>query len=55
MAKWYVTVRLTGYIDAEVEADSYNEACDEATAIADESMAHGWDCDVLECWCEENN
>lgn len=55
MAKWNVIVKFTGYVDVEVEADSYNEACDKATAIADEKMVRSWDCDVEECWRDEDD
>lgn len=46
MAKWNVLVRFTGYVDVEVEADSFAEACAEATSIADRDEVNGWDCDV---------
>ena len=55
MAKWNVNVVFTGYVEVEVEADSYDEACEEATVIADTDMVHGWDCDVEDCWCEEDD
>ena len=55
MAKWNVNVVFTGYVEVEVEADSYEEACEEATVIADTDMVSGWDCDVEDCWCEEDD
>jgi bisphosphoglycerate-dependent phosphoglycerate mutase len=55
MAKWNVTVMFTGYVEVEVEADSYDEACEEATVIADTDMVHGWDCDIDDCWCEDED
>ena len=54
MAKWSVQVMFTGYVEVEVEADSYEEACEAATVIADTDMVDGWDCDVEDCWCEED-
>jgi len=55
MAKWNVTVMFTGYVEVEVEADSYEEACEEATVIADTDMVSGWDCDIEDCWCEDED
>ena len=55
MAKWTVQVMFTGYTEVEVEADSYEEACEEATMIAETDMVNGWDCDVEDCWCEEDD
>jgi hypothetical protein len=55
MAKWNVQVMFTGYVEVEVEADSYEEACEEATVITDTDMVHGWDCDIEDCWCEEDD
>lgn len=55
MAKWTVQVMFTGYTEVEVEADSYEEACEEATMIAEVDMVNGWDCDVEDYWCEEDD
>ena len=41
MAKWTVQVMFTGYTEVEVEADSYEEACEEATMIAETDMVNG--------------
>ena len=54
MARYNVLVRLTGYVDIEVEADSYSEACEEACLIADDAMVDGWDVDVEDCEREDD-
>ena len=54
MAKWRVRVVLAGCFEVEVEADSYEEACEEATDIADVNMVDDWDIDIDECWSEED-
>jgi hypothetical protein len=41
MAKWNVQVMFTGCVEVEVEADSYDEACEEAAVIADTDMVSG--------------
>lgn len=53
MAKWNVCVMLSGYVSVEVEADSYDEACAEATEIVDEDMVYDWDYDI-DC-CERDD
>ena len=55
MAKWCVRVVLAGCAEVEIEADSYNEACEEASAVVDVDMVDGWDVDIDECWREEDD
>ena len=55
MAKWRVRVVLAGCAEVEVEADSYEEACEEATDIADVNMVDDWDIDIDECWYGEDD
>ena len=55
MAKWRVRVVLAGCAEVEIEADSYNEACEKAAADVDVDMVDGWDVDVDECRCEEDD
>lgn len=55
MAKWRVRVVLAGCAEVEIEADSYNEACEEASAVVDVDMVDGWDIDIDECWSEEDD
>lgn len=54
MAKWNVQVMFTGYVEVEVEADSYDEACEEAIGMADTDMVSDWDCDVEDCEREDD-
>ena len=55
MAKWLVSVVLAGCAEVDVEADSYDEACEEATEIVDVDMVNGWDIDINECLYEEED
>ena len=55
MAKWRVRVVLAGCAEVEIEADSYYEACEEATEIADIDMINGWDIDIDECWLRDDD
>lgn len=53
MAKWFAQVEFTGYVDVEVEADSYREAVEEAKKIANPYDVDEWCCGVEDCWCED--
>ena len=55
MAKWRVRVILAGYAEVEIEADSYDEACEEAAADVDVDMVDDWYVDIDECWSEEDD
>ena len=55
MAKWCVRVVFAGCADVEIEADSDDEACEKAVAIADVDMVDGWDVNIDECWYEEDD
>ena len=55
MAKWCVRVVLAGCTEVEIEADSYDEACEKASADVDVAMVDGWDVDIDECWREEDD
>lgn len=55
MAKWCVQIVLAGYAYVEVDADSYEEACEEAIDMVDVNMVNGWDIDIDECWREEDD
>ena len=55
MAIYNVLVRFTGYVDMEIEADSEEEAREIAACEADDYDVSGWDCDVEDCWCEEDD
>ena len=54
-AKWCVRVVLAGCAEVEIEADSYDEACEKASADVDVDMVDGWDVDIDECWREEDD
>lgn len=54
MAKWCVRVVLAGCAEVEIEANSYEEACEEAIDMVDVNMVDGWDIDIDECWSEED-
>lgn len=55
MAKWFVQVKFTGYVDVEIEADSYREAIEEAREIADSYDVDEWYCEIEDGWCEEDD
>lgn len=55
MAKWHVRVVFAGCAEVEIEADSYNEACEEAAADVDIDMVEDWDVDIDECWLEDDD
>ena len=54
MAKWNVSVMVTGYVEMEIEADSYEEACAEAIDTANEEMIDEWDYDIDYCEQEDD-
>ena len=55
MAKWFAQVEFIGYVDVEVEADSYREAAEEAKKVADYHDVDEWYCGVEDCWREEED
>ena len=55
MAKWCVRVVLAGCAEVEVDADSYDEACEQAIDMADVNMVDDWDVDIDECWSEDDD
>ena len=55
MAKWLVSIVLAGCAEVEIEADSYDEACEKASADVDVDMVNGWDIDINECLYEEED
>ena len=54
MAKWNVQVVLTGYVEVEVEATDYSEACKKASLLVNEDMVHDWYCEIEECEKEDD-
>jgi hypothetical protein len=54
MAIYNVLVRLTGFVDIEVEADSEEEAREIAAVEADDADVYGWDVDIEDCTREDD-
>ena len=55
MAKWRVRVVLAGCAEVEIEANSDDEACEQAIDMADVDMVDSWDIDINECWYGEDD
>lgn len=54
MAIYSVTVRFTGYIEMEIEADSQEEAHEEAWANAEPESVDSWDVDIDDVECMDD-
>lgn len=51
MPKWSVLVELRSHVDKIVEAETYDEAVEEAIADTDLDDCDGFTADAISCFC----